>query len=432
MFEFTILLMAGYFFYCYKFTLKNISFPWLSPPALFTFTMFFYIFTGSLLIYIGTLTYDRFSATLFTEENLNRANYLTVLATSSMWFAFLIFTKKTSSGFKQSFSKKVLFNKPLASTLLFLTSVSYIWGIINGFVGYSKNTEVTSTFSSLLSLFNSISFLILIGYYFTNYEKIKSKRFDPYFILLITVLVFIGIISGSKFSIILPFIYIGLIDYFKSGDILTKKNLYIVLLFISSFIVIIPIRNVLQDTRKGNSNVDVVEIFSSIGKDDSVSEPAFFLAFLSRITYIPPLVLAMEYEGPKPPAVTNLWYYKFMSPIYAFTPRVINPGKPEITFGKWFSFNVYGSTEDNNIGATYQGILYMNGGLISVLFGFLIVGMVQALFVNFLFNNKYLPVYLLLLLKMVFLSQEPWAFYTGFIQTLVLMLIVYNFIFKRK
>ena len=137
----------------------------------------------------------------------------------------------------------------------------------------------------------------------------------------------------------------------------------------------------------------------------------------------------MEYEGPKPPAVTNLWYYKFMSPIYAFTPRVINPGKPEITFGKWFSFNVYGSTEDNNIGATYQGILYMNGGLISVLFGFLIVGMVQALFVNFLFNNKYLPVYLLLLLKMVFLSQEPWAFYTGFIQTLVLMLIVYNFIF---
>jgi len=296
-------------------------------------------------------------------------------------------------------------------------------------VGYSQIEGYAGSFANFINLMLKSSYLILISYYLQHYERIK-KSHDLYFLFILGILVFVGVLSGTKFSLVLPFIYIVFSDYFKQKKILTKKILTVLIIFILSFMIISPLRDVLDKKQQGEE-VDLLTIVVLAFSEGNYSFEDALTSLIYRVIYLPQIILAINYEGTLPDAVTRLWEYTLMSPINALIPRSINPSKPAITFGRWFSYNVFGSTINNNIGATYQGILYMNGKLISVFIGFFLVGMAQALFVNMLFNKKFFPIYLLILPNLFLLPQESWVFYVGLLQTTIFLLVIYKLITKK-
>ncbi|WP_170845713.1 O-antigen polymerase [Parapedobacter composti] len=401
---------------------------WLLPPVLFTFTMFIFIWLGGLLIWSGTLFFPRFSHRLFDDENLNNAFFITSISISTLWFSYLLFSKKifhkTRPLETPSEGRKLL--KQRANFLVFFCVSLYLYGVSSGFVGYAKDEDSVGSFSNFISLFQRGAFLVLLLYYAHNFVRL-NKQVDRYLVILIGSLALLGVLAGSKYQIALPFIYIILIHYYMTGIIFSKKLVIGGLIFLSSFIIIGPVREMLRESK---ANISYNSALSNETQLSSVSSAA--MDMLYRVTYIPPLVLAVNYHGHLPPAVSNLWEYVITSPVNAFIPRFINPNKPEVTFGRWFSLNVYGSTEDNNIGATFQGILYLAGGVWSVIFGFLLIGCVQAIFVRYLFIPKYVPIYLILLPKLVLLPQEPWMLFVGLLQSFITIYLIYILITSKR
>lgn len=430
--EIIFVFVGLYYWYILTLANKRYKYKWLLPPFLFSFSMLIYVYIGSLLIYSESLIYDRFSSILFSSSNMIKANFITVFAISAMWISYMSFYKSNNEvDINEKSNTTHQLKKGVSIIIVLISVLLYVYGIAYGYAGYSKNEEEVSTLERIINLFRESIFLILIIYYLNNYETVEKKRVNTYFFFLVGILVFIGILSGSKFSIVEPFLYIILINYFKNEKFSKKKLLLIFSIFILSFMIIIPLRETLNEKKEG-VDVSISEIVSSIASTDDFSLHTSLTQVLYRVTYVPQLILAIEYQGQKPESVSKLWQYKLLSPINALIPRVINPNKPSITFGKWFSHNVYGSTRDNNIGATYQGILYMNGGLLSVFIGFFLVGLIQAIIVNYLFNRKYLPIYILLLLSLFLLPQEPWVFYTNIIQSLLVMLLIFNLITRKS
>ncbi len=431
-----ITFFTGGLYFTYVFTKYKAENKWLLPPVLFSVAMFFYIYVGAIIIKTGLISYSRFSNDIFHFQNINKAIFLTLFSNSTMWIAF-IFTMRVKIPHMLFQSDNKCSNytlKKRASLIIFSTSVFiYIYGIQKGYIGFSMNEDNASSFTNLITLLNHSNYIILIIYFFRYFDQLHKRSVAfPFYGLTLT-LVFLGLLSGSKFNIVLPLIYISLSYYYKKKILFNRLTGVMIVFFLLTFAIITPIRFILTAKKEG-ANIDkdlIFEVISDPSKNVLISE-AITNAFY-RITYVPQLILAINYsESTPPPAVKNLWIYTAQSPVNAFLPRVLYPNKPEITFGKWFSYYVYGSTKDNNIGATYQGILFMNGHLISVFWGFVLVGILQALFVRAFLNTKYLPIYLLFLLKLTLLPQEPWILYTSIIQTLIIVLILFNILTKKQ
>lgn len=425
---FSFLVIGFYYYYTYLGN-KNLKYKWLMPPFFFTFVMFVFIFVGSLMIYTGTLAFQRFNSFIFNTTNLNRANFLTIFSCSTLWVSYLFFAKKNKK--KTYFLADRNINKYTASVLVFVSVLVYAYGISKGYIGYSKKEEQVGSLSSLINMLSqSVNFVFLL-YYFLNYKNIALKKYDFVFLLLLSFLVVMGVVSGSKFKMASPLLYVFLIDYYNTNKLIGKKVVYMFMLLLFAFAIIPSVRAVL-DENKNQEQVDLVNLVEDVNIVESDNSSSAFIRLLSRVTYTPQLILAINYNGLKPDAVLNLWYYKLMSPSYVIIPRFLNPDKPKITFGKWFSYYVFGSTKDTNIGATYQGILYMNGGLMSVFFGFFILGLFQALIIRFVFNEKFIIIYFQVFLSFVFLPQEPWVLYTSLLQSLVFFMLMYKFIVKNE
>lgn len=394
---------------------KQYKLKWLLPSQLFTALMFFYVFIGSLMIYTGTLFYDRFHISLFNDANIVKANCITIFASSSLWLSYLLFKRDVTNRSKSSLKGLIKRNykKRLLWFFVIAIAVRYL-GVLNNVTGYGSDS---SFISQVVDVFSDITSLVLIIYYITYHNQISNKV-DYKFISMVLLLIMLGFMSASKSVVISPIVSIILTDYYLNKNF-NKKIIGIgLIVFVLSFAIVPVVRNnINQDVDKYEDvnirNIEAVDAFQS---------------FLFRITYVPQLILSINYEGDTPDAVDNLWQYHLLSPIYALVPRFIYPDKPIITFGSWFSFNVYGSTENNNIGATYQGILYLSGGFFSVFLGFIILGLVQAYFVRLLFNERFLPIYLSVLPILFMLPQEPWLLYVRLIQSTLVFFITYKVI----
>lgn len=393
---------------------------WLVPPQLFTLLMFIYIFLPSVLIYYGAMIYERFSTNLFNEINIINANTITLFSVSTLWISFLLVNKKkifeNTHIISNTNIKSTKKNKRLFYIFLVLVAIQ-LYGVVNNISGYL----VESTLSSqLVTLSNNFSILILVYYFFNNYEAVL-KKFDVRILIMIISLVILGFAFAQKSKVLSPFLYLLLVDYF----IRKKFNKKLIIIGFSIFILSFVIVPIIRDSIKNQDELQLS--ITSINKDNAQFA---FIDLIYRTTYVPQLILAINFNDKLPPSVEKLWEYQLLSPIYSVIPRQIYNTKPEVTFGKWFSYNVYGSTRENNMGATYQGILYLNGGLVSVFFGFALLGLFQALFVRLFFNNKYIPIYLSLLLLLFILPQEPWMYYVRLIQSSIAFILIYKLIIR--
>lgn len=413
-----IFVLSGIYYVSTLFFLKNYKTnKWLVPPQLFTLTMVLYIFLPSILIYYGGMIYERFNLSLFTELNIVSANIVTLFATSTMWSSFLLASIKKNYQILEISTNDIRKKKINKRIFLFflITIAIQFYGVVTNISGYSIES---SSSSQIVSLFGNFSIFILVYYFYINYERIIDKV-DVKFLMMLLSLIILGFAFASKSKVVSPFLYLILVDYFKRKKFNKKIIIIGFSIFILSFIIVPIIRESIIKQEDINLNT------ASSNKGNIITA---FNSFLYRTSYVPQLIMAIDYSGDLPQSVEKLWEYHLLSPIYSVLPRPIYKNKPEITFGKWFSYNVYGSTRENNIGATYQGILYLNGGIGSVFIGFVLLGLFQAFFVKLFFNKKYIPIYLSLLLTLFLLPQEPWVFYVRLIQSAISLYVVFSLI----
>lgn len=402
-----------YYISYYYIKLNSIKFL-LNPLFINLLLNFIYIFLGV----FNTLAFTNKSIFVYNEL-IVKSLYITNISISSQYIGFYLYNI-----FKKD---KLIFSLPnikininiiiiLILTITFL-EVYFSYQGVTGYFSVINNLPLFSTFNQFLMTTIYLSFLLLV--YSTDNKKIHY--------LLSVALSTMGIFSGSKTLIIMPFAYLFIIYTIKSPFLIKNfKYLIFLLLIISfSFLVITPIRYVLIERKQGYTvNNNTYKVANNLLNDNfnDVSQP--FEDLSRRFNKIPQLTTAIDYDGPTPESVNNLWKYTFMSPVYAFLPSFIIENRPKVSFGSWFAQVGFNTTEDTNVGATFQGILFMNGGIISVIFGFLLVGFVQYFLYKHLLNKNPL-IYIALLQTITFLPQEPWLFYVSNIQSILFIFILY-------
>lgn len=421
--EFSLVIIVPYFVYLIT-QLKSYRGKVLVPPFLLTLYTVFSIVAGAFVIKYGLSVNILQAYGFFSEASLNRCIYISVVGVSSCWFAFSLLMKISNPyAGNESFSITPLSLKDGMSVVVISILAFLLLLVYTGNFGYYAQDSELSNYTEKVYQF----ILLIVSFYFLYDKRLKHKVF---YYSVVIILCLLGLFSGSKSLLLLPVFTLYVIESLRSGKWTNKYLKYIPILFVVAFILIIPIRNMLRSGSELSTQESISLIKESSG-DLSIGEMVIE-DFVSRINYVPVLSVALENEGRGPENVQKLWEYTMFSPVYAFIPRFIYKDKPSNTFSNWYASNLMGSTDDNHMSASYQGILYMNGGILSVIMGFLLVGVLFYFLYYYYFQEKYIYIYLAQVMDFVVLPAEPWVLYVTVIQNFVLYYILHKLIVKNE
>lgn len=419
-----VIISVFYFYKIYK-DLKNVRNGFIIPTFFVTFFLMFEVIWGIIPMkynwfMMQTLNINRGA---IDDIVLNKCAFVSLIGISSMWISFIALYQRYFKN--QKFQLYVISpsrclrwtSMPLSVVLVLLLAYLVRSGVF-GLFGDSAMANYTDKIYYFA--------LLIPSFYFLYSEDTSHKHF--YAIILISVAV-LGLLSGSKALMIIPLTVVFLIRYIKTGVLINRTAIYLIASVIVAFILIIPIRDaIFNDTSLSQSNA--TELISQTTEGSSMT--TYMLATtLSRMNYVTVLSNALEYNGPLHQNVEHLWEYSLMSPLYAFVPRTLLPDKPTSTFANWYAYAVCGSTEDNNMSASYPGILYLAGGIPSVILGFLLVGIVLFFVVKIWLSDEYMYIYLSQFMRFAILPAEPWVLFVTLIQNIVLFYIYHKLISRR-
>ena len=423
--ELYILITIPYFWYIVK-SVKQVPNGQLLPPFLLSLSTFVTIIIGVLPIKYNWFPLIYYVYGAFANATLCKCVAISMVGLSSLWLSFLLLYKKKMLliGDVKSVRRPFLNTQSFSYCSALLLMLFYF--VLSGNFGYFSKD------SSLDNITNKLYTLILFiptAYFLYDNNSGKNKR---KYLLVFIILSVLGAISGSKSFILLPFVILVIVEYIKTGKWTNKYMKYLPTILLISFIIIIPIRYVISEKQGSLSREQSIDLVSEVAaSSDNTVLGMVTSDFFMRINYVPVLASAVDYKGSVPSSITNLWEYTFMSPIYAIVPRSIFPSKPENDFTKWYAYNVCHSTEENNMSATYQGILYMNGGILSVIFGFLLVGVLFYAISKFWLNANYIYIYISQIMTFIILPAEPWVLFTSIIQNFILFYIFHLLITNK-
>lgn len=420
--EFSLVIIVPYFVYLIT-QLKSYRGKVLVPPFLLTLYTVFSIVAGAFVVKYGMSENILQEYGYYSEASLNKCIYISIVGVSSCWLSFFILMRMSNP-----YNNDVLFRiTPLClkeglSILVILLLAFLLLLVSTGNFGYYAKENELSNYTEKVYQF----ILLIVSFYFLYDKRPKQKAF---YYSVVIILCLLGFFSGSKSLLLLPVFTLYVVESLRSGKWTNKYLKYIPILFVVAFVLIIPIRNMIRNESRLSTQESISLIKESSG-DLSIGEMVIE-DFVSRINYVPVLSVALENEGRGPENVQKLWEYTMLSPVYAFIPRFIYKDKPSNTFSNWYASNLMGSTDENHMSASYQGILYMNGGILSVIMGFLLVGVLFYFLYYYYFQEKYIYIYLAQVMDFVVLPAEPWVLYVTVIQNFVLYYILHKLIVKK-
>lgn len=397
----------------------------LVPPYLLTLYVLVSIVLGALAIKydmspITTLVYGSFS-----DKELSQCIYISLIGVASCWLSFSLLLN-VHNPFKDRVEFRIepaRLKKGVLPVVIILLIV--LFGlVVTGNFGYFAKDSGSSNYTEKIYQF----LLLIVSFYFL-YDNGTYYKKRLFYYLVVVAISLLGLISGSKTLLILPAFTLYVIESTKTNNWRNKYLKMVPILFAAAFILIIPIRYAI----KMNESVSTKETADLI--TNNAGDRTIVLMVVSdvidRANYVPVLSVALKHKGYVPNNVSKLWTYTLLSPIYAFVPRFLFPDKPSNTFSNWYAYNLMGSTEENHMSASYQGILFMNGGALSVIMGFLLVGCLFYLLYCFYFQEKYIYIYLAQIMSFIVLPAEPWALYVATIQSFVLYYILHKLIASK-
>lgn len=413
------------YFYAIVRELKSVKNGFLLPSFFLTFFLMFEVIWGIIPMkynwfMMQTLNINRGA---IDDVVLNKCAFVSLIGISSMWISFITLYRRYFER-QNYFLSSISVNRCLRWTSMPLSIVLVLllaYFVRSGMFGYFGDSAVAN-YTDKIYYFA----LLIPSFYFLYSDDGSRKRFYGAILILVALL---GLLSGAKALMIIPLTVVFFIRYIKTGVFVNRTMIYVIVSVIVAFILIIPIRDaIFNDTSLSQSNA--TELISQTTEGSSMT--TYMLATtLSRMNYVTVLSNALEYNGPLHQNVEHLWEYSLMSPLYAFVPRTLLPDKPTSTFANWYAYAVCGSTEDNNMSASYPGILYLAGGIPSVILGFLLVGIVLFFVVKIWLSDEYMYIYLSQFMRFAILPAEPWILFVTLIQNIVLFYFFHKLISRR-
>lgn len=282
----------------------------------------------------------------------------------------------------------------LAIQFMFLALVFYsvsvgAFGLLSTMETRAQNANIQQFLNLGLAAGTLSYFLILLRYFERREARHAATLMGALVLLLIAMHVVIGALSAFKSQIVFPFIIAGF-AYFLATKRLPVRFIGLAsIALIVSYMVVEPFRAYLSERGKPPSSISeaLVSLGTVLENRDQFThytEISRFEAISSRFDLSGVTSLAIEYvdDGQLQPEFRVEFQNSILlSPILAYVPRFIWQEKPSYSTGVWFHQNVMGmqADETTSVGMGPIGYLYMTGGILGIIAGFLAFGVLQAL-----------------------------------------------------
>ncbi len=307
-----------------------------------------------------------------------------------------------------------------------------LYFIFNNKLGYGQIINNNSTWiDSLVFIIDMISPFLLsfLLFYFFKETKVKYKIL-PVIIILILIQIFLGLISGMKENVFIPFLQL-LICYILFRKKIPKLIIYT---FFVSSLFLYPINNNYRDILNNNEYVNKNVAFqfalyktllNPIGSIFIKSSDSYFNRFNSYSIYL----YSVNNE--------NKWFvYKYMNryiyiPISWILPRFILNSKPKSNTGQILSFK-YNRNTNNSISPTTFGWSYLEGGIIFVFFTFLLFSfIISVLEKSISYNNIFgFTFYTNLIIMFIKIESDIYFFLITVFMYLFVLFFISKIFFK--
>ncbi|MFM2362893.1 MAG: hypothetical protein RLZZ316_1795 [Bacteroidota bacterium] len=341
---------------------------------------------------------------LFDNSWLIKTMFVICIASAATWFGYglnagnIIYKKFVSLNiYRKVYSSSINENRLILIAIIayavkfYLYSIG-LWGRIvddryfEAGVGFKAGSQIR-----VLGELSYLSFFIISIFKFRH----NNAKYNALFFISLAVELFFGFIYGARSTFITPFLIIFIAYYYVSKKINVSYLLVIFAAVLIAFTVVLDYKNYTLDKQfvKTESALDAISNFQNYSNRYAQSKNSYELSgtlerTFNSTTFVQEAAMSIrQVDDPhlgefKDPGIA-LAMVRF--PIDAFVPKFIQ-GQNEFPWGLWFKDEVlnYQVGLKYSIAMSPVGFLYMGGGLILVIIGFMIYGIVLKMTYNFL------------------------------------------------
>ncbi len=295
-----------------------------------------------------------------------------------------------------------------------ISTICRIVAVQQGVFGYSSSYDrliEAASFTMYLSMGAGLGSGALLLLAFRTFGAQNTPRRGRLgLMVLLTLEVVWGFMSGFKGQVIVPFVMVAVAQYLVRGRVDRKWILFGATGLVVAYAVIEPFRY-LRNHNPDFRGTDVIEIagalLSARGSVDrsDLRDVSFILSVSARsnLTWVGSFGIELADRGPLDEYAPKFLEDLLLAPIHAIVPRFLWDGKSLFNIGLWYHQDVMGKSTVSSDAMGPVTYLYFAGGTVAVFLGFFFIGVIQ---------------------RTVFFAIRPWAsapgafFFLGFLYSL--------------
>lgn len=321
--------------------------------------------------------------------------WLVLIAAVSMWLGYWspIAARLTGPTMRRRAARWVRgATEPRRLTIPVLMIVSLVargFQIRLGIFGYNGNYErfvAMGSITQYLSILASLGLLGLLLATLTYYRHPQSTWNKAWLVATLVVEIGLGLLSGMKSQVAMPFVVVGVCKYLLDGRIPLKWITGFAVAIAVAYAVIQPYRALRQEQRMTNLNslsaiTSAMKAARTVPGDDARNSTWLNALVRSSQTYDGAQGVEFRDGGETLPAGSPTFLRNLLlAPAYAWIPRFILPSKPLGDFGLWYtrvveSKDIMSSTASGPV--TY---LYFAGGATAIVVFCALLGILYRAF----------------------------------------------------
>lgn len=395
---------------------------------------------------LGAITYDW----------MNQALLYALLAAFGMWQGYRFTLGKRIAGLMW---RLPLLNKVLRREFELRWQFVVVCAVLSlgarllqvrlGIFGYSSEIEELyrlASYREYLDIAASLGKLGLMGCalaYFAGAHRSTLMR--VILILLFSVELAFGFLSGFKSAVLMPIVILWFCYYSITGKTPKKLIILATIFLLVSYLVTEPFRaaryadpNFQTKSLQSIGSVMVNEVQNADtfngGLENSTS--SLFATLLKRLNLTVEAAAAIQFKEELGLAEDAPQFFRnlLLAPVHAFVPRILVPSKPFDNVGAWYAREVHGvTTQVHSAAISPVGYLYFAGGGVIVFLGFFIIGILErAIYGRFsLAGSGGLVVLLCLLSYFALMENSVDSALISIIRYLPITLVGQYLLFKR-
>lgn len=262
--------------------------------------------------------------------------------------------------------------------------------------GIASSNESREAHIEILGLMNlafsagTLTFFLIATYYFR--QRVTGRRslsFTATMVVLVTLHLGVGALSGFKSQMVMPFVMLALAYFVALHKISRTFIVFGAFALFLAYQVIEPYRAYLNVHQlHGEASLSqLLDVFDAIADDPTRYSHESDIGLASQIASrfdlsgFSAMGIAYSQSGSLSDATRrHLADSILLSPVLAFVPRAIWSSKPQYQTGVWFNQTVRGKWHDENtsVGMGPIALTHMAGGVVGVVLCFTFLGWLQA------------------------------------------------------